>query len=82
MSINKGRDTRNISTVFLEVLIQPSLIFYSHHYDIWYYISFRFYRFYKLPRAAFFCNLVNYHVKPVLVSRECGKHLTKFPSYG
>ena len=90
MSINKGRDTRKISTVFLEVLIQPSLIFYSHHYDIWYYISFRFYHIWhvqvifwvKLPRAASIDNLVSYHEKPVLLSSECEKHLTEFLSYG
>ena len=33
-------------------------------------------RFYKLPRVASISNLDSYHGKPVLVSRECGKHPT------
>ena len=35
--------------------------------------------FYKLPRVASISNLDSYHGKPVLVSRECGKHQTKIP---
>ena len=65
--------------VFLKVLIQPLLLLRYVTFCSVYIVSEMFkssFRFYKLPRAASISRLVSYHGKPVLVIRECGKHLT------
>ena len=75
---------RKISIVFPEVLIFVNFLYSSLRYMILHFVPFLSYltcSSYLLgstscPVRPFFSDLVSYHGKPVLVSRERGKHPT------